>query len=97
MPPGAAQLAVWVQQLFSQQQERQSQQAWSISQQPLSPLVQEMQQPLLVSSHLHVPQHRLTWQHGMPLSVQQQLQTPSQTILQRFCSVAQATSSSQTQ
>jgi len=82
---------------LSQQQARQAQQAWSISQQALSPLVQEMQQPYLVSSHLHVPQHRLTWQQGMPLSVQQQLHSPSHTILQRFCRVAQATSSSHLQ
>jgi hypothetical protein len=68
-----------------------------MAQQALSPLVHEMQQPSLVSSHLQVPQHRLTWQHWMPLSVQQQLQRLSQHMRQRFCSVAQATSSSHLQ
>jgi hypothetical protein len=63
----------------------------------LSPLVQVMQQPSLLGSHFVVPQHRLTWQHGMPFHVQQQLHKPSHTMRQRFCSVAQATSSSHLQ
>jgi hypothetical protein len=56
-----------------------------------------MQHPSLVISQRTVPKQRFTWQQGMPLSVQQQEQSPSDDILQRFCSVAQATSSSQQQ
>ena len=47
-----------------------SQQACSISQQVLSPLVHVMQQPSLVRSHLHVPQQRLHWQTVIPFIVQ---------------------------
>lgn len=73
------------------------QQAWSISQQALSPLVQVMQQPSLVISHLHVPQHRLHWHMTMPFIMQQTLHIPPASILQRFCKAPQATSSSQEQ
>ena len=40
----------------------QSQQAWIISQHLASPLVQVMQQPSFVFSHLQCPQHRLKLQ-----------------------------------
>jgi len=56
-----------------------------------------MQQPSLVYSHLQVPQVRLHWQQQMPFWQQQMLQSPSQSMRQRFCSVPQATSSSQRQ
>jgi len=56
---------------------RQSQQAWSISQHLASPLVQVMQQPSLVFSHLQWPQQRLKLQTWMPFQVQQQEQVPS--------------------
>jgi hypothetical protein len=56
-----------------------------------------MQTPSLVDSHLQIPQHRLTWQQGIPFIVQQQLQSPSQSDWQRFCNVPQATSSSHEQ
>jgi hypothetical protein len=65
--------------------------------QALSPLVQLMQQPSLVYSHLQIPQVKLHWQQQMPLQVQQQLQSPSASMRQRFCNVPRATSSSQRQ
>ena len=65
--------------------------------QALSPLVQLMQQPSLVYSHLQIPTVKLHWQQGIPLHVQQQLQRPSANMRQRFCSVPRATSSSQRQ
>src|SRR5262245_4616182 len=66
-----------------------------MAQQALSPLVQVTQTPSLVYSHLQMAMARLHWHRHMPFIVQQQLHIPSQSILQRFCSVAQATSSSQ--
>jgi hypothetical protein len=80
-----------------QQVLRQSQHDWRIAQQALSPEVQLMQQPSLVNSHLQVPQVKLHWQQQMPFWQQQMLQRPSQSMRQRFCSVPQATSSSQRQ
>ena len=68
-----------------------------MAQQALSPLVQLMQQPSFVYSHLQIPQVKLHWQQGMPLQVQQQLQRPSLSMRQRFCSVPRATSSSHRQ
>ena len=65
--------------------------------QALSPLVQLMQQPSLVYSHLQIPTVKLHWQQGIPLHVQQQLQRPSANMRQRFCKVPRATSSSQRQ
>src|SRR3954463_9774101 len=65
--------------------------------QALSPLVQLMQQPSLVYSHLQIPTVKLHWHQGIPLHVQQQLHRPSASMRQRFCSVPRATSSSQRQ
>ena len=79
------------------QHARWSQQAWINSQQVLSPLVQVMQTPSLVHSTLQMPQARLHWQTVQPFNVQQQLIKPPASDLQRFCSVAQASSSSQQQ
>jgi hypothetical protein len=79
------------------QQDMHSQQAWSISQHFLSPLVQVTHTPSFVYSHLHIPHTRLHWQTAMPLSVQQQLHIPAASILHRFCKVPQATSSSHLQ
>ncbi len=56
-----------------------------------------MQQPSFVNSHLQMPIVKLHWQQVMPLQVQQQLHKPSASILQRFCNVPRATSSSQRQ
>ena len=78
------------------QRDMQSQQAWIISQQALSPLVQVTQTPFFVHSHLHMAIARLHWARHMPFIMQQQLHMPSHIILHRFCKVAQATSSSQT-
>jgi hypothetical protein len=76
---------------------QQSQQACSISQHCLSPLVQVMQQPSFVISHLQWQLVNEHLQHSMPLHMQQQLHRPSHSILQRFCSVAHDISSSHLQ
>ena len=76
---------------------RHSQQACSISQHFLSPLVQVMQQPSLVISHWQLAQHRLHWHIIMPFQVQQQLHIPPASILHKFCIAPQAISSSQVQ
>jgi hypothetical protein len=75
----------------------QSQQAWIISQHFLSALVQVMQTPSLVFSQWQKPKVRLHWQIWMPLQQAQHEQVPSQSMLQRVCNWAQATSSSQAQ
>jgi hypothetical protein len=74
-----------------------AQQDCRIAQHALSPLVQVMQQPSFVLSHLQMPQVRLHWHTVKPLSVQQQEHKPPASALHRFCNVAQATSSSQWQ
>jgi len=56
-----------------------------------------MQTPSLVHSQVHMPMVRLHWQTQMPFIVQQQLHMPSHSILHKFCSVPQETSSSQMQ
>lgn len=55
-----------------------------------------MQTPLGVHSVWQLPQHRLHWQTVMPFQVQVQQQRLPASERHRFCSVAQATSSSQT-
>jgi hypothetical protein len=85
------------QQPSSQQVLQHSQQAWSNSRHFSSPLVQVILQPFFVYSQWQWPQAKLHWQTVMPLYVQQQLQPPPASILQRLCSVAVATSSSQRQ
>ncbi len=79
------------------QQHMQSQQAWIMSQQALSPLVQVMHTPSAVSSHLQWHIARLHWQIIIPFIIEQQLHIPWQSILHKFCSMPQATSSSQVQ
>ncbi len=79
----------------SRHAQRQSQQAWIMSQQALSPLVQVMQQPSSVIVHSHAHINRLHWHTHMPFLVQHTLHKPSHSILQRFCKVAQAISSVQ--
>ena len=66
-------------------QAMQSQQAWIISQHLASPLVQVMQTPLGVISHLHRPIVMLQQHTIMPLWTQQQLTMPPASIVQRFC------------
>jgi hypothetical protein len=58
-----------------------SQQAWITSQQALSPLVQVMQQPSLVMSHLHMPIVRLQQQTIMPFIIMQQVHMPPASIV----------------
>lgn len=75
----------------------QSQQLWIMAQHAASPLVQVMHIPISVGSHLHMPIVMLQVQTGMPFIIMQHEHRPPAIILQRFCSVAAATSSSQTQ
>ena len=76
---------------------RQSQQAWIISQQALSPLVQVTMQPSLVISTLHAPIIMLQQHTVMPFMVQQKLHIPPAIMVQRFCIMAHAAVSSQVQ
>jgi hypothetical protein len=78
-------------------QARQSQQHWIISQHLGSPLVQVMQTPSLVISHLHMPMVRLQQQTIMPFIMQQTVHMPPAIIVQRFCTMLQAILSSQLQ
>ena len=63
----------------------QSQQAWIIEQQAGSPLVQVMQTPSSVISHLHMPIVMLQQQTIMPFIIMQQLHMPPAIMVQRFC------------
>ena len=81
----------------SSMEHMQSQQAWIIAQQALSPLVQVTHTPLGVISHLHMPMVRLQQQTIMPFINMQQLHMPPARALQRFCTIWQAIGSSQTQ
>jgi hypothetical protein len=74
-----------------------SQQAWIISQQALSPLVQVMHTPVGVISHRHRPRVRLQVQTVMPFIIMQQLTIPPASMVQRFCIMVQAALSSQVQ
>lgn len=56
-----------------------------------------MQTPSLVASQVQLPQQRFTLHMTMPFQVQQQLQSPLASMLQRFCRVAAATLSSHLQ
>lgn len=76
---------------------RQSQQAWIISQHFGSPEVQVTQQPLSVISQVQAPIVREQQQTAMPFIMQQTLQRPFWSIMQRFCIMPQATGSSQVQ
>ena len=79
------------------QQLTQSQQHWIILQQSASPLVQVMQQPLGIISHLHTPMVKLQQQTIMPFIMQQSEHMPPWSIMQRFCIMLQAMGSSQEQ
>ena len=76
---------------------QQSQQAWIMAQHSLSPLVQVMQQPFSVISHLHMPIIRLQQQAIMPFIIMQQLHMPPAIIVQRFCIMLADIASSQVQ
>ena len=62
----------------------QSQHAWIMAQQSLSPLVQVIVQPFSVISHLHMPIIRLQQQAIIPFIIMQQLHMPPAIIVQRF-------------
>jgi hypothetical protein len=68
-----------------------------MSQQPLSPLVQVMQQPSLVISTLHMPMVMLQQQTTMPFIMQLMLHMPPAIMVQRFCIMVQEVGSVQTQ
>ena len=68
----------------------QSQQAWIIEQHSGSPLVQVMQTPSPVISHLHMPIIMLQQQTIMPFIIMQQLHMPLLIMPHRLCIVVQA-------
>jgi hypothetical protein len=72
----------------------QSQHAWIISQHFASPLVQVMEIPSGIISHLHMPIVKLQQQTIMPFIMQQQLHRPPVSIVQRFCIMLHAALSS---
>ncbi len=74
-----------------------SQHAWIMAQQALSPLVQVMQTPMSVASHLHMPIMRLQQQAIIPFIIMQQEHIPPAIMVQRFCSMPAETLSSQVQ
>jgi hypothetical protein len=76
---------------------RHSQQAWIISSHLASPLVQVIQTPSLVMSHLHMPMVRLQQQTIMPFIMQQHVHMPPANIVHRLCSMLAANLSSQEQ
>jgi hypothetical protein len=75
----------------------QSQQPWIIAMQAGSPLVQVTTQPSLVISVLHIPMTRLQLQQTIPFIMQVHEHMPPASMVQRFCIMARATASSQTQ
>jgi hypothetical protein len=66
---------------------RQLQQASIIDAHAGSPLVQVMQTPSSVISHLHMPMVRLQQQTIMPFIITQQLHIAPAVIVQRFCTI----------
>ena len=75
----------------------QSQHAWIIVAQSLSPLVQVITHPSLVVSTLHRPIARLQQQQTIPFMTMQQLIIPPCIIMHRFCIIAQDAWSGQEQ
>jgi hypothetical protein len=75
----------------------QAQHAWIIAAQSLSPLVQVMQTPMSVGSHLHMPIVRLQQQAIIPFIIMQHEHIPPAVMAQRFCSMPAETLSSQVQ
>jgi hypothetical protein len=74
---------------------RQSQQAWIISQQALSPLVQVMHTPLSIIVHWQLHIAMLHWHIIIPFIMQHRLHIPPAIILHICCKMAAAISSSQ--
>jgi hypothetical protein len=81
----------------SSMHERQSQQAWIISQHLSSPLVHVRQTPFLVISQRHSPMVKLQQQTIMPFIIMQQLHMPPDKSVHRFCTMLHASLSSQEQ
>lgn len=75
----------------------QSQQAWIIAQQSLSPLVQVIFTPSAVFSHLHMAMAILQLQTIMPFIMAQQEHIPPAIMAQRFWSIPAETLSSHLQ
>jgi hypothetical protein len=75
----------------------QAQHAWTMALHAASPLVQVMQTPCSVGSHLQRHIVMLHAQTTIPLSMQQQLQRPPAIMVQRFCNMPAETLSSQAQ
>jgi hypothetical protein len=73
---------------------QQSQHAWIMAQQLLSPLVQVMQTPSFIVSHLHMPIIMLQQQAIIPFIIMQHEHIPPASIVQRLCIVATAILSS---
>lgn len=73
----------------------QSQQAWIISQQALSPEVQVTMQPSAVASHLHMPMVSMQVIMGMPFIIMQQLIMPPCIMVIMFCIIVHCILSSQ--
>jgi hypothetical protein len=76
---------------------QQSQQAWIMAQQALSPLVQVIVQQLSVISHLHMPIVRLQQQAIMPFIIMPMLHMPPAIMVQRFCIIEALIASSKVQ
>jgi hypothetical protein len=72
----------------------QSQQAWIIAQQSLSPLAQVILTPLSTISHLHIPISILQQQTIMPFIIMQHEHMPPAIMVQRFCIMLHAMGSS---
>jgi hypothetical protein len=66
----------------------QSQHAWIMAQQALSPLVQVMQTPSSVISHRHMPIIRLQQQAVIPFIIMQHEHMPPAVMAQRLCIIA---------
>jgi hypothetical protein len=75
----------------------QSQQAWIMVLEAGSPLVQVIQTPSSVGSHLHMPIIKLQQQTIMPFIIMQQLHMPPAIIVQRFWIIVADILSSQEQ
>jgi hypothetical protein len=75
----------------------QSQQPWIMPMHAGSPLVQVTMHPSLVISVLHIPMTRLQLQQTIPFIMQVHEHMPPASMVQRFCIMARATASSQTQ
>jgi hypothetical protein len=74
---------------------QQSQQAWIMAAKSLSPLVQVMEQPSSVISHLHMPMTRLQVQTIIPFIIMLQESMPPASMVMRFCIIEPAILSSQ--